>query len=66
MSLVSRLLGNLSVGAKLSIGFGLVLLFTLGVGITAFHSLSLLGRRGEEVRAEDWMQTVVLRARLAE
>ena len=27
MSLVSRLLGNLSVGAKLSIGFGLVLLF---------------------------------------
>ena len=66
MSLVSRLLGNLSVGAKLSIGFGLVLLFTLGVGITAFHSLSLLGRRGEQLRTEDWIQTLVLQARIAE
>nr|WP_223457575.1 methyl-accepting chemotaxis protein [Pseudomonas sp. A-R-26] len=66
MSLVSRLLGNLSVGAKLSIGFGLVLLFTLGVGITAFHSLSLLGLRGEQLRTEDWIQTLVLQARIAE
>nr|WP_095152446.1 methyl-accepting chemotaxis protein [Pseudomonas sp. Irchel s3b5] len=66
MSLVNRLLGNLSVGAKLSIGFGLVLLFTLGVGITAFHSLSLLGARGEQLRTEDWIQTLILQARIAE
>ncbi|OXR38643.1 chemotaxis protein [Pseudomonas jessenii] len=66
MSLVNRLLGNLSVGAKLSIGFGLVLLFTLGVGIAAFHSLSLLGARGEQLRTEDWIQTLILQARIAE
>lgn len=66
MSLVSRLLGNLSVGAKLSIGFGLVLLFTLGVGIVAFHSLSLLGGRGEQLRTEGWIQTLILQARIAE
>ena len=66
MSLVSRLLGNLSVGTKLSIGFGLVLLFTLGVGVTAFHSLSLLGLRGEQLRTESWIQTLILQARVAE
>jgi len=66
MSLMSRLLGNLSVGAKLSMGFGVVLLFTLGVGITAFHSLSLLGLRGEQLRTEDWIQTLILQARIAE
>lgn len=32
MSVLSRMLGNLSVGVKLSLGFGLVLLFTLGGG----------------------------------
>lgn len=39
MLVLSRLLGNLSVGAKLSLGFCLVLLFALGVSITAFRSL---------------------------
>ncbi|MCG4454908.1 methyl-accepting chemotaxis protein [Pseudomonas sp. MMS21-TM103] len=66
MYLASRLLGDLSVGAKLSIGFGLVLLFTLGVGVTAFHSLSLLGVRGEQLRTESWIQKSILQARIAE
>ncbi|MEK8080127.1 methyl-accepting chemotaxis protein [Pseudomonas sp. XK-1] len=66
MSVFSRVLGNLSVGAKLSLGFGLVLLFTLGVAVTAFHSLGVLQARSEQSRVEASIQALILQARIAE
>ncbi|TNF83880.1 methyl-accepting chemotaxis protein [Pseudomonas sp. ICMP22404] len=66
MSALSRVLGNLSVGAKLSLGFGLVLLVTLGVAVTAFRSLGVLQQRGEQLRQESSIQALILRARIAE
>jgi len=60
------MLGNLSVGAKLSLGFGVVVLFTLGVALIAFHSLSLLQSRSEQSRFEATIQTLILQARIAE
>src|SRR3990167_2707921 len=66
MSALSRVLGNLSVGAKLSLGFGLVLLFTLGVALTAFHSLGVLQARGEQSRDEAATQVLILQASIAE
>lgn len=66
MPVLSRVLGNLSVGAKLSLGFGLVLLVTLGVATTAFRSLGLLQQRGEQSRQESSIQALMLRARIDE
>ncbi|WP_420231710.1 hypothetical protein ACN079_21240 [Pseudomonas sp. ABY48] len=66
MSVFSRVLGNLSVGTKLSLGFGLVLLFTLGVAVTAFHSLGVLQARSEQSRVEASIKTLILQARIAE
>ena len=59
-------LGNLSVGAKLWLGFGLVLLLTAGVAITAFTSIASLQQRSERLRAELQVQARVLQARIAE
>lgn len=59
-------LGDLSVGAKLSIGFGLVLLLTAGVAATAFHSISTMQQRSERLREEMQVQARVLQARIAE
>lgn len=58
--------GNLSVGCKLSLGFGIVLLLTLGVAATAFNSLNLLQKRSEFLRSESATQAHVLKARIAE
>ncbi|MCI0916261.1 HAMP domain-containing protein [Pseudomonas stutzeri] len=66
MNSLGRLLGNLSVGAKLWIGFGLVLLLTSGVAATAFYSIATLQQRGEKLRAELQVQARVLQARIAE
>ncbi|QXH97237.1 methyl-accepting chemotaxis protein [Pseudomonas ogarae] len=66
MPVLSRVFGNLSVGAKLSLGFGLVLLVTLAVAVTAFHSLSVLQQRGEQSRQASSIQALILRARIAE
>jgi len=66
MSVLGRMLGNLSVGAKLSLGFGVVVLFTLGVALIAFHSLGLLQSRSEQSRFEATIQTLILQARIAE
>jgi methyl-accepting chemotaxis protein len=63
---LSRVFGNFSVGAKLSLGFGLVLLFTFGVAVTAFHSLGVLQARSEQSRIEASIQTLILEARIAE
>ncbi|MBN3864309.1 HAMP domain-containing protein [Pseudomonas frederiksbergensis] len=66
MLVLSRVLGNLSVGAKLSLGFGLVLLVTMGVAATAFRSLGVLQLRGEQSRQESSTQALILRARIDE
>ncbi|MGF6708598.1 methyl-accepting chemotaxis protein [Pseudomonas frederiksbergensis] len=66
MPVLNRMLGNLSVGAKLSLGFGLVLLVTLAVAVTAFRSLGVLQQRGEQSRQESSIQALILRARIAE
>jgi methyl-accepting chemotaxis protein len=66
MPVLNRVLGNLSVGAKLSLGFGLVLLVTLAVAVTAFRSLGVLQQRGEQSRQESSIQALILRTRIAE
>ena len=66
MPVLSRVFGNLSVGAKLSLGFGLVLLVTLAVAVTAFRSMGVLQQRGEQSRQESSIQALILRARIAE
>ncbi|MBO1537263.1 methyl-accepting chemotaxis protein [Pseudomonas sp. OA65] len=66
MLILNRVLGNLSVGAKLLLGFGLVLLVTLGVALTAFRSLGVLQQRGEQSRQESSIQALILRARIDE
>ena len=66
MSGLKELLGNLSVGAKLWLGFGLVLLLTAGVAVTAFSSIATLQQRSERLRAELQVQARVLQARIAE
>ncbi|AHL74360.1 chemotaxis protein [Stutzerimonas stutzeri] len=64
--MLARVLGNLSVGAKLSLGFGLVLLSTLGVAATAFYALNTLEARGEKLRDVANIESLMLRARVAE
>lgn len=64
--LLQRVFGNFSVGGKFSIGFGLVLLSTLGVAITAFHSIGMLQQRSEQLSKLSGMQSLILQARIAE
>lgn len=66
MNPVSRVLANLSVGGKLYVGFGLVLVFTLGVALTAFYSLQVLQQRSEQLRVEASFQGLILQARIDE
>ncbi|MBV2205671.1 MAG: methyl-accepting chemotaxis protein [Pseudomonas sp.] len=51
---------------KLLLGFGLVLLATLGVAGSAFHALGLLQDRAAHLQAAASAQTLVLRVRIAE
>ena len=64
--MLTRLLGNLSVGLKLSLGFALVLASTLGVTATALYALSVLETRGENIRQLGVLQSLMLQARVAE
>lgn len=66
MPFFSRVLGNLSVGAKLLLGFGLVLLLTMGVALAAFRSLDVLHQHTEQMTIESRIQMSILRARVAE
>ena len=61
-----RLLTHLPVGAKLWLGFGLVLLSTLGVAAIAFQSIGLLQARDQQTRADAATQAAILQARIAE
>ena len=64
--MLARLLGHLSVGAKLSLGIGLVLLSTLAVVLTAFQALHSLEERGATIRDFGIALTLMLRARESE
>lgn len=66
MLVLNRVLANLSVESKLSLGFGLVLLVALGVAVTTFRSLSVLQQRCEQSRQESSIQALMPRARIAE
>lgn len=59
-------LGNISVGAKLSLGFGLVVVLTVGVALTAFNSLSVVQARSEQLQSKSKVQGLILQARLSE
>lgn len=64
-SVIARVLGNLSVGAKLSLGFGVVLLSTLGVAATAFYAFGLLEARAEKMNDVAAVESLMLRAQVA-
>lgn len=64
--MLNRVLGNLSVGAKLSLGFGLVSLSTLIVAATAFFALDVLDERREAMREAGAIQTLMQQTRIAE
>nr|WP_256679766.1 methyl-accepting chemotaxis protein [Pseudomonas sp. PB120] len=61
-----RVFGNLSVGAKLTLGFGLVLASTLAVACTAFYALHTLEQRGAVIRDLGGARALMLQARTAE
>ncbi|WP_155945766.1 methyl-accepting chemotaxis protein [Metapseudomonas resinovorans] len=63
---VTRWLGHRSVGSKLSLGFGLVLLATLGMALATVQALQVLQARVSELRALDALQLHLAGARLAE
>ena len=64
--MLTRVLGNLSVGIKLSLGFALVLASTLGVAATALYALHVLETRGEAIRELGSIRSMMLQARVAE
>ncbi|RWU23072.1 methyl-accepting chemotaxis protein [Pseudomonas alkylphenolica] len=61
-----RALANLSVGAKLTLGFGLVLASTLAVTATAYNALHVLEQRGVVIRDLGGARALMLQARNAE
>ncbi|AWY39019.1 HAMP domain-containing protein [Pseudomonas putida] len=66
MSKIRNLSTNLSVGAKLWVGFGLVLFLTASVAVTAFISITTLQQHSERLRGDLQVQAQVLQARIAE
>lgn len=66
MSKIRNLSANLSVGAKLWVGFGLVLFLTASVAVTAFSSIATLQHHSERLRGDLQVQAQVLQARIAE
>jgi methyl-accepting chemotaxis protein len=62
---IARVLGNISVGSKLSLGFGLVLLSTLGVAATAFYAFSVLESRAQRMDEVASVESLMLQAQVA-
>jgi methyl-accepting chemotaxis protein len=63
--MIARVLGNLSVGTKLSLGFGLVLLSTLGVAATGFYALNVLEARAEKMNDVASVESLLLQAQVS-
>lgn len=62
---MGRVLGNLSVGSKLRLGFGLVLLSTLAVAATAFYAFNVLEKRAEKMNDVAGVESLILQAQVA-
>ncbi len=65
VAVIARVLGNLSVGTKLSLGFGLVLLSTLGVAATAFYAFNVLEARAVKMNDVAAVESLMLQAQVA-
>jgi methyl-accepting chemotaxis protein len=63
--MIARVLGNLSVGTKLTLGFGLVLLSTLGVAATGFYALNVLEARAGKMNDVAAVESLLLQAQVA-
>jgi methyl-accepting chemotaxis protein len=62
---MGRALGNLSVGSKLWLGFGLVLLSTLAVAATAFYAFNVLETRARKMNDVAAVESLILQAQVA-
>lgn len=65
-SLLGALLNRLSVGGKLSLGFGLVLVCTMGMALTAWYSVRVTQSSTLQLRELDRQKAGLAQARLAE
>lgn len=65
-SLLGALLNRLSVGGKLSLGFGLVLICTMGMALTAWYSVRVTQSSTLQLRELDRQKARLAQARLAE
>lgn len=63
---INACLGQLSVGAKLSLGFGTVLFCTMAVGCVAWYALHESQANSAQLRSLDLLQSNLLQARIAE
>jgi methyl-accepting chemotaxis protein len=63
--MMGRALGNLSVGSKLWLGFGLVLLSTLAVAATAFYAFNVLETRARKMNDVATVESLILQAQVA-
>lgn len=63
--MIARALGNLSVGNKLSLGFALVLVSTLGVAATAFYAFNVLEARAEKMNDVASVESLLLQAQVS-
>ncbi|WP_165878339.1 methyl-accepting chemotaxis protein [Pseudomonas sp. PAMC 29040] len=63
--MIARVLGNLSVGSKRWLGFGLVLLSTLAVAATAFYAFNVLETRAEKMSDVASVESLILQAQIA-
>ncbi|MBH1967597.1 MAG: HAMP domain-containing protein [Pseudomonadales bacterium] len=66
MPLSGALLNRLSVGGKLSLGFGLVLICTMGMALTAWYSVRVTQSSTLQLRELDRQKAGLAQARLAE
>ena len=64
--LLGALLNRLSVGGKLSLGFGLVLICTMGMALTAWYSVRVTQSSTLQLRELDRQKAGLAQARLAE
>ncbi|MBS4089690.1 HAMP domain-containing protein [Pseudomonas sp. MBT-17] len=62
---MGRALGNLSVGSKLWLGFGLVLLSTLAVAATAFYAFNVFETRARKMNDVAAVESLILQAQVA-
>ncbi|EJM34482.1 methyl-accepting chemotaxis protein [Pseudomonas sp. GM33] len=61
-----RSLRDLSVGGKLILGFGLVLILTFSVASTAFYALGVLQSSNDEIKKSAELERLILQARIKE